>query len=174
MIDYRVKIGVQQHPKIVKLKRRHGAEGVLALFRLWEYTAMNCSKGVLHGLDDESVAIASNWNGGMGWVDDLVELHLLDVAIDGIYSIHDWKDHNRYAYFAEERSEQAKKAIDARWNKKYKGNQEANTDSITKRTTECNTPSPLPSPLPTNCISPHKGADDSGPTLAEAKGVSGV
>ena len=156
MIDYRIKIGAQQHPKIVKLKRRHGAEGVLALYRLWEYTAQNCSKGNLSGLDAESITIAANWSGGLGWVDDTVDLRLLDLSRDGIYSVHNWKKHNRFAYFSEERSQQSQKANEARWEKKHKGKQIPTPD----RKAEWNPPLPPPLPLPSTCIHPPIGEEE--------------
>ena len=143
MRDIRIDCGLQQHPKIVKLRSRHGADGVLALQQLWSYTAKYCCKGLLTGMDVDSILIAAQWPRNRTWFDDLIDLRLIDETPDG-YQIHDWKDHNGFAYYAEERTQQARDAVNTRWNKKRKGKQQGNTDSITER----NAPSPSPSPSP--------------------------
>jgi hypothetical protein len=168
MKDIRINTGIFQHPKVVKLRSRHGADGVLALMQLWIYTAINSPKGILAEMDPETIAIAAQWNGGESWVSDLLDLKLVDEIPDG-FRIHDWQDHNGYAYYAPERSEKAKLAAKERWRGKSDNKQEPNASGIA----ECDAPSPLPSPSPTlrekkRNETGEKGKSRSTVTLAEA------
>jgi hypothetical protein len=103
--DFRIKIGFSRHPKTLKLKRRLGADGVLALIALWEYTALNKPDGVLAGMDDEDIALAAGWDGDSEHLmQTLVKVGWLDETPDG-YRVHDWEQHNEWAAKAEDRSE---------------------------------------------------------------------
>lgn len=116
-IDIRLSLDFFDHPKSKKLKKRLGLEGVMALLKLWAWTAGNRPGGMLAGLDAEAVELAADWDGEEGaFVSTLLDLRLLD-DIDGTFSIHDWEDHQAYASKSEERSSNAKKAAEARWSK---------------------------------------------------------
>lgn len=102
--DFRIKIGFSRHTKTLKLKRRLGAEGVLALIALWEYTALNKPDGCLSGMDSEDIALAAGWEGDSEHlVQTLVTVGWLDETPDG-YRVHDWEQHNDWAAKATDRS----------------------------------------------------------------------
>jgi hypothetical protein len=70
------------------------------------------------GWSDEDIAIAARWDGEPEeFVSTLAELHFLDRDEDGSHSIHDWTQHNGYAAGAPERSERARAAARARWDR---------------------------------------------------------
>lgn len=116
-IDIRLSLDFFDHPKSKKLKKRLGLEGVMALLKLWAWTAGNRPGGMLTGLDVEAVELAADWDGEDGtFVSTLLDLRLLDDA-DGTFAIHDWEDHQAYASKSEERSSKAKKAAEVRWSK---------------------------------------------------------
>lgn len=116
-IDIRLSLDFFDHPKSKKLKKRLGLEGVMALLKLWAWTAGNRPGGMLTGLDAEAVELAADWDGEDGtFVSTLLDLRLLDDA-DGTFAIHDWEDHQAYASKSEERSSKAKKAAEVRWSK---------------------------------------------------------
>ena len=77
--DIRLSIGFFDHPKIIKLERQLGLEGVVALMRLWLWAAQNRPSGALSGMDDEDIAIAARWNGeATAFKDVVTRLKLLD------------------------------------------------------------------------------------------------
>ena len=135
--DYRVIIGFFDHPKTVKLQRRLGERGVIALMRIWEYAAKHRCKGIFFGLDEEDLLIAAHWNEKNGdLIDSLADVGFLDREDEGVLIIHDWQEHNGWAFYADERSDKARRAANKRWNK------ECNEHATS------NAPSPYPDPLP--------------------------
>lgn len=114
MSDFRMPTGWRTHPKRKKLRRRHGAEGVLALMDLWAWCADHPDKrstGSLEGMDAEDIAIAGDLPDDINpedWVRSLTELGLLDENADGELFIHDWCSWQPYLAGSEERSEQAR------------------------------------------------------------------
>lgn len=115
--DFRISIGFSTNIKIKRIIRRHGEGAILALLKLWEFAALHRPRGILHGMTKLDILDVSEWRGDEEFVDTLIEVGLLDEA-DGAYKIHDWKDHNSYAFHAPERSESARKAAEAKWGKK--------------------------------------------------------
>ena len=114
-IDIRLRLDVFDHPKLKKLRRRLGSEGVESLIRLWLWTAASRCSGRLSGLDVEAVELAASWDGEEGaLVRELCALRLLDEE-DGTFVIHDWADHQIYASQSDERSRRARAAAKVRW-----------------------------------------------------------
>src|SRR5208283_5837395 len=106
--DIRIKVSWPTHPKRRKLERKLGAKGPLAFIDLLLAVSQNKPNGKLNGWTDEDIAIAGQWDGeARDFVDTLVEVRLLDLCGDGIFSVHDWEQHNPYAAHAQERSEKA-------------------------------------------------------------------
>jgi uncharacterized phage protein (TIGR02220 family) len=143
--DIRLSVGFWDHWKTIKLKRILGYEGIESLLRLWEFAAQFHTRGILTGMDIDEIEIAAKWNGERGFfVKTLADkkVRFLDIS-NGIYSLHDWEDHQGFIFYSENRKKQAKKAIAVRY-----ARQRVNTDSNTDSNTECNTPSPFPSPIP--------------------------
>src|SRR5215469_589791 len=109
--DFRLATTFLTHPKIEKLRRRLGAEGVLGWIGLLAHTAAYRPSGNLEGLDNDDIAIAVKYPGDIDeFVEALVELRLLDRKGPSL-TVHDWTTWNNYAATHQQRSEQARKAV---------------------------------------------------------------
>lgn len=149
MTDFRVRWGFLDHPKTIKLKRNLGPEAVLNLIRLYEFASRQRPRGILHNMDHEDIECASQWEGEQGkFVQWLLDLRLLDC--DGEWcEIHDWEEHNPWAYYSEYRKEKAKFAAKKRWgNHKQKQQHNAGSNATGNAGSNAPSPSPSPSPLP--------------------------
>ena len=162
MKDIRLSLGFWDHWKTITLEAELGFEAVKSLQILWCFAAQNKSSGVLYGMPKKAIAIAARFTGDRdAFVDALVDLNFLE--FDGVvYTLHDWEEHNGFAATSEQRSEAARKAANAKWEKKRgikNENTESNADSCTshcashksadaERNAERNPPSPSPSPSP--------------------------
>jgi len=114
--DFRVNVAFFNHLKTKKLIQKLGKEGVFSLMSLWAYTAQNKPKGILTNLTKDDISILVDWEGEINhFLDVLIELKFLDKENNGEYSIHNWEQRNGFAYYAEERSEKARKAAEQRW-----------------------------------------------------------
>lgn len=103
--DFRVHVDFFDHFKTIKLERQLGPEGVIALMRLWAWSAKNRPDGVLSGMDADDIEIAARWNGVQRAFNDVItSLRFLD-CVDGKYRLHDWKDHNEWQAEAQNRSD---------------------------------------------------------------------
>lgn len=106
--DIRLSITFFENPKIQKLLRRHGAEAVLCLIRLWLWTSANRPTGLLLGLSSEDIEIVGKWTGKEEvFFNALVSLKLLD-QIDGEWGVHDWSDWCSWQSEAPARSDAAR------------------------------------------------------------------
>lgn len=113
--DIRLAVGFFAHHKTIKLMRKIGLEGVMALISLWLWTAQNRPTGRLVGMSAEDLEIASGWAGPDGiFVITLLELRWLD-DVDGVFEVHGWAEHQEWVVGAEARKEKARKAVSARW-----------------------------------------------------------
>ena len=171
MTDFRITTTFFGHVKTLKLMRKldaqicasaSGADGVLSLLMLWAYAAENRRKGVLSGMNAEDIEAVSRWNGEAGsFVQCLVDVGFLDISEDGVFSLHNWEDRNPWAFHADERSEAAKAAANARWEKRknadgmrgaMRKDAKCNADACKE---QCPSPNPIPSPkhktLAQNC-----------------------
>jgi hypothetical protein len=163
--DIRIDLSFSNHRKRKKLFSTLGAQGVLSLIDLWLKTAENRPKGILFGMDETDIALDAQWPGDPAqFCQALVDTGFLERDEKGIYSVHDWKGHQRYAYFAEERSQRAREAVEVRWSKrdaeKLQKECGVNTERIQTvygENIKGNTPSPSPSPLKT--LSEKKNSD---------------
>ncbi len=154
--DIRIDISFSNHRKRKKLFNLLGAQGVISLIDLWLATAQNRPRGVLTGMDESDIALDGQWSADAGqFCKVLCEVGFLDRAEDGTYSIHDWKDHQPFCFYSEERSRQARQAAEIRWGKENPGLNpkvaEQDADSMQgacDQHAERNAPSPIPSPIP--------------------------
>lgn len=105
--DFRIAVGFFRHHKTLKLVRRLGLEGLVALLRLFEYAAEFRTKGDLAGMTAEDIELAAGWNSEVPFVPILVEVGFLDEGPDG-YALHDWQTHNPWVADAEDRSAAAR------------------------------------------------------------------
>ena len=130
--DIRLQVTLLSHPKTIKLRRRLGDGAFIALIQLWIFVAQNKPSGQLTGMDVDDIEIAAGWTGEEGaLVSELLTLRLLDETDDG-YSVHDWQDNNPWCCKSDERSDQARKAINTRWEKVRSKKAETSKDN-----TEC-------------------------------------
>lgn len=112
--DIRIAVTFLDHPKTIKLQRRLGDAAVLSLMRLWFHVAQNKPDGLLSGMDPEDIEISAKWGGEAGaLVNSLMDVGWLDNK-DGVYSIHDWAEHNPYAAKAQTRQARARHAAQAK------------------------------------------------------------
>ena len=159
--DFRVAVSFTQHPKTKKLIRKLGYKAFYSLINLWSFVSMNKPDGIMTNMDVDDIEIASDWNGECSkFVLALLEHKFID-KIDGVYNIHDWKDHNGYAFYSPQRSEKAKNAAKARWNKKNKNNKLMLSDANSiSQASASNAPTPTPTPTPTPKSKEHTAFDN--------------
>lgn len=97
-VDARIKTSFRAHPKRVKLQRRLGPAGPLALIDLILYTAENRQSGSYGSMTAEDLAVAAQWPGDPEqFVTALREVGFLDVSEHGELSLHGWDQSNPYA-----------------------------------------------------------------------------
>jgi hypothetical protein len=155
--DIRLSVSFKGHRKRKRLKMLIGADGVLCLIDLWLGVAMSNPNGMLVAWDEHDLAFEAGWEGDpVKFVGALVECRFLEKLPGGGFKIHDWEDHQGYVIHAQERSERAKKAATARWERKE--NQHVDATSMQQVCGEhaesmlksgfSNAPSPAPSPAP--------------------------
>jgi|GEM_PF-3145888 len=118
--DLRLDARCCDHPKVNKLVKRTGDGAFRCWIRLLGWTANNRpSTGDLRGLDDEDIEELARWVGDSGlFARALRELKLLDGG-PSKSRVHDWKEHQPYLAYADDRREHARKAAAARWKGKY-------------------------------------------------------
>ena len=154
--DIRISTTFIHHPKTIKLKTRLGTEGLVSLITLWSFAGEYRPKGSLHKMNAEDIAIASQWSGDpLLFVKTLEELGWVDRK-DDVLHIHDWEEHNGYAFYGDERKRRAKNAAAVRWANRDKATSNAGgiSGSNARSNAKCNAPSPAPSPAPTPTPSP--------------------
>jgi uncharacterized phage protein (TIGR02220 family) len=99
-------------------------------------------------MTDEDIEIAAQWSGEPGMlVAVLVALRLVDKN-ECSFSLHDWEEHNGWAAHAKDRSEKARKAAAAKWNKKKNATSNASSNANGNAPSIAPSPSPIPSPTP--------------------------
>jgi len=116
-VDIRVDADFIGDPKTQRLIREFGEKAVISLMALWGYAAKHRTKGVLHGLSPSEIAMVARWEGDAEhFVEVLVRMKWLEKQRK-TYVVHEWEIHQPYAFYAEERSQVARKAAETRWKK---------------------------------------------------------
>jgi hypothetical protein len=152
-LDIRIAVTWPDHPKTVKLARRLGPEAVICLVRLWCHAAQNKPDGILNGMSVEDIEIAAKWTGEYeSFVKTLVDLKWLTEDA-GCYTIHDWEEHNPYAFHAPKRKAKARLAANVR-HAKSTIEQCSNGDLALRQSG--NSTAPYPSPVPAPSPEPKK------------------
>lgn len=159
--DIRIATDFFDHWKTLSLQSELGDEAVLSLMRLWMFAAKNKPSGILDGMNEKAIALASKFSGDeQKFIEVLLALKFIEKSKNGTCCLHDWSMHNSFVYHADGRKQQARVAAKARWEskrgvKKTKEKQEVNADRITdsnadleKSNAECNAPYPYPTPYP--------------------------
>jgi len=102
--DIRLSVGFFDHHKTKKLERQLGYEGVIALMRLWLWTAQNRPSGVLSGMDEDDIELVARWNGVQGAFNAAATTVKFLDYVDGVYLVHGWQERNQWQAAAESRS----------------------------------------------------------------------
>lgn len=147
--DIRIAITCTDHPKTKKLIRRLGYESFWCLVKFWSFVAVNKPDGDISCYDSEDIEIGSGWDNEEGvFYNALVDLGFVDER-ENNKTVHDWEKHNGWACGAEKRSEHARTAAKARWDKRitHGGTTELMPEQCGEHTNS-NAPSPNPSPNP--------------------------
>ena len=144
--DIRLAVSFRGHRKRKRLRLLLGPGSTDYLIDLWIATAMNHPNGILQGMDETDIALEAGWEGedSHKLVSALVECGFLEKNENGVYSLHDWEDHQAYVIHAERRKAQARNAAAARW--KPQGEEE-NMQGECCQHTDSNPPSLLSSSL---------------------------
>lgn len=178
--DFRVAVDFFSHHKARKLKKRLGADGVMALLQLWAYAAKLRTDGDLSGMSVEDIELAAYWDGEDGaLVTALHEVGFLDLD-EASYTLHDWLENNAWAAGAESRSDASRLSRMARtYPNEYRTLVEAGVKGIGKEDYELLRsvndrqtiverllnvhPSPAPSPAPSPSPAPNAEEKTVGP-----------
>ncbi len=178
--DFRVAVDFFAHHKARKLKKRLGADGLMALLQLWAYAAKLRADGDLSGMSVEDIELASGWDGTeSAFVSALVEVGFIDQNGEA-YALHDWLENNSWAAGAESRSDASRLSRLARtYPNEYRTLVEAGVKGIGKEDYEAlrnandrqtiverllnDLPSPAPSPAPSPSPAPNAEEKTVGP-----------
>lgn len=153
--DIRLLVSFKGHRKRRRLKRILGPEATDYLIDFWLTIRTDCPDGVLVGWDELDIADAAGWPGGEDpkkFINALIDCKLLDINDDELFVVHDWDEHQGWACGSKQRSENARKAAIAKWEKKYKN--EAKLDQCGSNAPAelehqiSNAPNPIPNPNP--------------------------
>lgn len=121
--DIRIAVSFKDHRKRKKLRILLGENATDYILDLWISTAMNHPTGVLTGMDEIDIALEAGWTKDPHvLIKGLLESKFLEVSKKGVYSLHDWEEHQGYVVHAKDRSIKAKKAAERRWSKKLSPN----------------------------------------------------
>lgn len=157
--DIRIAITFKGHRKRKRLLRALGPGATDYLLDLWITIATDRPEGVLTGWDELDIADAAGWTGAPEeLVAALINCGFIE-SENGHYLAHDWEEHQGWACGAKERSERARKAARAKWEKIAQadicGKQSPGTAPRMRpavpgqKKTVAPSPSPPPNPNPT-------------------------
>jgi hypothetical protein len=106
--DIRVDLGFFEHRKTRKLIARFGLEAAWGLLRLWAFVARDRPDGSLAGMSALDIAMEMHLDGKVSH-EELVAFMQSDECrwLDGD-QLHDWKEHNPWAFRAPGRSDAAR------------------------------------------------------------------
>ena len=103
--DIRVQTTFKGHRKRLRLRAILGPGSTDYLIDLWITTAEDRPSGVFTGLDALDIAIMAGWQGDPAvFVQALHDVRFLDLN-DGVYSLHDWHEHNPFVADSLDRGE---------------------------------------------------------------------
>lgn len=110
-IDIRIAVSFRGHRKRKRLKLLLGEDATGYLVDLWISAALERPDGKLRGLDEVDIALMAGWTEDPGkFVDALLhpQVKFLERDDDGLFSLHDWEEHNEYAASAADRSDKSR------------------------------------------------------------------
>ncbi|MEA4857888.1 MAG: hypothetical protein AAGU21_00950 [Solidesulfovibrio sp.] len=154
--DFRVESTYRTHPKFILLKQLYGSEGVDAVFALWAFATEERPKGILANMTDKKIAAACGIDPTVidpsEFVNNLVEIGLLDRGEDDVVAIHNWKKRQPNIWSRGEKDPVKVAAANARWGKKEPDSKENNEKkqavvNADAAAMQC-MPSAMPHPIP--------------------------
>jgi len=117
-IDIRMDVAFLRNLKTRKLVGALGSDGVVSLIRLWCYTRERHPNGVLEGVGLADLEVVVEWGGKPGaFTSYTTSKGWVDVSPEGVLSVHDWPDHQPWAFGSERRSNAAKIGAQSKWQK---------------------------------------------------------
>ena len=163
--DMRIKLDFFNHWKTQQLESELGADGLICLLRLWAYAAEYRHRGVLNNMSSQEIESVSRWHGEPNlFIETLIKKRFIKRSKKGLFSLHNWKIHQSWAYYAPERKLQAQKAAAKRWgvkdNKKCyqqcgqhatsnaSSIKNATSNAVSNATSNAPSPTPIPNPSP--------------------------
>ena len=118
MPDLRLDTGLPGKGKTRRFIRLIGDHGFACLIRLWCHAGIHHTKGILRDMTYDDIEEAAAWKGDKGiFVETLLDERWLDKLGNGDLALHDWKEHQPWLYFSEERSNVARQKALTRWSK---------------------------------------------------------
>jgi len=114
--DLRLAVDYLDNPKIKRVLAAMGDAGIRYHIGLLCYARKHYPKGVLKDMTAMDIGIAAGCPALQAeeFVRILIENKLLEARKNN-FKIHDWKEHNPYAFYEKERSDLARKAAEAKW-----------------------------------------------------------
>jgi len=107
--DIRIQVTFPAHWKTRKLEYLLGEAGPKYLIYLWCYAGVSKPLGDFSGMTDEEIEASAFWPGESGkLIEGLIESGYLN-GEKGERKLHDWKEHNGWAYGFPSRSERNRK-----------------------------------------------------------------
>lgn len=174
MSDIRIASNFPRHPKAKRLRSILGGDGIDSLISLWCWASEFRPKGNLDGLSASEIEDAAEWRGAQNaFVVAIRDCGFLDGELGAKCYLHDWREHNSYAYFSRERSKIARRGAEARWKKHNENKLEMqNALQGAMQTAIAPAPAPTPAPSPSTkdqvpCDRPKKPVRFTPPTLEE-------
>lgn len=127
-MDIRLSYKFFSHIKTKRLAKRFGDGAVLGLIKLWTYAAEHFQKGDISELSNDEIAMIAEIDiDADKFVETLIELRFIDVA-NGLKKLHEWKEHQPFVFYAEERSKIARQNVEKRWRQKHKDDEQDEND----------------------------------------------
>lgn len=121
--DCRLYCDFHRHPRTLLLRRRLGANAVLALQQLWCAAAESYPSGAFSGKSDEELAILAGWIGDpCVLIPTLREVGFLD-GREGDTQIHNWEKRQPWVTERAKRAAKSTKAAKVRWEKQRQNEQ---------------------------------------------------
>ena len=150
MTDIRLAISFFDNVKTKRLERVCGHRAITCLQRLWAYAAANRPEGILTGMDELDIEIASDWQGDPGAFFSAITPDpenpgrgsWLDPGANGSWVLHDWPEHQPWVSKTNERKAQAQRANDIKYGRIPAGSPE------TSETNDSRTPDRTPDRTP--------------------------
>jgi len=128
-----VKIDFPRHPKTKILVDIAGQHSPWSLILLWIHAGEFYPKGLIP--DKVDIEREVGWSGERGlFRRACIEAGFVKEGEAGIV-LHDWKNHNGWLYFKDKRRQAARRAVEARWRKRFE-NQEDDAGRIRDESNE--------------------------------------